>query len=256
MRVMVLVFVTVITAIYVAVIRSIHRQEDVSLDMKFWSVVVASTVLGLTIIWFAVRRIRFVGRDALISQLFSLCVLLEMNNHMFDKPNFKRALNRRIEACARRIEILPLTFGAEGDPATRMELGLLAGQIATHFRKNKILVVKGGQDRYQCLLTAMLEALSQISQNKWFELPTAPCAPSRRASRTSRAGWIGLFILGLMALLAVAYCGTTGDLGVSVAGVLIPILGVFLTFSLTKLGVKITALKQVAEVSTQIAKAG
>lgn len=255
MRFTVLVFVLIITIGYVFLIGWV-RGTDVSspLDSQFWVIVGASTATGLAIIWFAVRRIRFVGQDALLSQLFSLCVLVEKNPKMFDKPQFKRAVNRRIEACARKIEILPLTFGADGDPATRKALGTAAGEVATHFRSYKIWVVEGGQEKQKNLVTALVNSLRKIWDGKWYELPRIPYAPTGRASLTARAGWILLFIAGLGGLLAVAYYSTTGNLGTSVAGPLIPFLGIILTFSLTKLGVKITALKQVADVSAEITK--
>jgi hypothetical protein len=255
MRIMVLVFVLVISIAYVFAIRIIHGHESTApMDTKFWGFVGASTVLGLTIIWFAVRRIRYVGQDALISQLFSLCVLVESNPKMIDRPNFKRAVNRRIEACARKIEILPLTFGADGDPATRKELGTAAGEVATRFRRLKMIVVQGGHENQERLRSSLEQALLEIWAGKWFNLPREDYVPTGRASRTARTGWALLFIAGLAGLLAVAYFTTTGDLGSNVGTAMVPFLGIVLTFSLTKLGVKITALKQVADVSSEIAK--
>ena len=215
-----------------------------------WPLFLLCVCVSATLAAYAVYRTRLAMQQALITELFRLCVVLEKNPAQWGRPQFTRSINRRLEACARQTEALPLILGLGGDPATRGKIAGAATGAAFQFRAYKVWVAQPGPFTFTDLVSALVGSLQLVHEGRWFELPKSIVAESNRASKLARLGWILLFIILLGLLLALGYAQT--QIGITVSTIGATILGILLTFILTRLGVKIAALQQVAEVSASV----
>lgn len=228
-----------------------HYESISQLLMSMWARILSWTLLATGLLVYVVYRTRLALPHALETEILRLVVLIEGNpSHWEQDLAFKRNINRRLEACARQIETLPLVFGLGGDPVNSRRIATMTGGAAARFREYKIWVLQPGPFTFTDLLAALVDSLQAVREGRWLMLPKAAFETGFRAGRLARLGWISLFVAVLVALIGVGYA--QAQIGVAASTIAATVFGIVLTSILTRLGVKIAALQQIAETSAKV----